>query len=273
MLDPEPLAGQVAIVTGGGAGIGGGVSRLLARAGALVVLNDIDADWAEQARTDIEAAGGRVEVVLGDIREPATVERLRDAALAAGGADVLVNNVGDYRPSTTFLRSTEEEWRALHAINFEHVLRVTHAVLPSMIERGRGSIVNVSTVEALRGIPGCPVYSAYNAAIIAFTKSLAVDVARKGVRVNAIAPDMANTPQTTYEAKLRDRDPALIGSWVPLARFGEPDDYAKVVLFLAGAASSYVTGHLIPVDGGTTAASGWYGRADGRGWTNLPDGA
>lgn len=273
MLDPEPLAGQVAVVTGGGAGIGGGVSRLLARAGALVVLNEIDETYAEQARKDIEEAGGRVVLVIGDIREVATVARLRDAALEAGGVDVLVNNVGDYRPSAPFLRSTEDEWQALHAINFEHVLRVTHALLPSMIERGSGSIVNVSTVEALRGIPGCPVYSAYNAAIIAFTKSLAVDVARKGVRVNVIAPDMANTPQTTYEAKLRGRDPELIGSWVPIGRFGDPEDYAKVVLFLATDASSYVTGHVLPVDGGTTAASGWYGKVGGRGWTNLPDGA
>ncbi|MCF2532774.1 SDR family NAD(P)-dependent oxidoreductase [Yinghuangia soli] len=274
MLDPEPLAGRVAVVTGGGAGIGGGVSRLLAKAGALVVLNDIDAAYAEETAADIAKDGGRAITVVGDIREPETVARLRDAALAAtpeGRIDVLVNNVGDYRPSSTFLRSTEEDWQASHAINFEHVLRVTHALLPVMVENGAGSIVNVSTVEALRGIPGCPVYSAYNAAIIAFTKSLAVDVARKGVRVNCIAPDMANTPQTTYEAKLRGRDPQLIGSWVPVGRFGEPEDYANVVLFLASDASSYVTGHLIPVDGGTTAASGWYGKADGRGWTNLPD--
>ncbi|MDI2128527.1 SDR family NAD(P)-dependent oxidoreductase [Yinghuangia seranimata] len=274
MLNPEPLAGRVAIVTGGGAGIGGGVSRLLARAGAVVVLNDIDAGYAEAAAKDIAEAGGRAVTVVGDIREPETVARLRDAALAAtpeGRVDVLVNNVGDYRPSSTFLRSTEEDWAASHAINFEHVLRVTHAILPTMIEGGAGSIVNVSTVEALRGIPGCPVYSAYNAAIIAFTKSLAVDVGRKGVRVNCIAPDLAQTLQTPYEAMLRGRDPKLIGSWVPLGRFGEPEDYARVVLFLASDDSAFVTGHLIPVDGGTTAASGWYGKADGRGWTNLPD--
>jgi NAD(P)-dependent dehydrogenase (short-subunit alcohol dehydrogenase family) len=274
VLDPEPLAGRVAVVTGGGAGIGGGVSRLLAAAGATVVINDIDEGYAEAAAKDITEAGGRAVTVVGDIRRPETVTALRDAALAAtpeGRIDVLVNNVGDYRPSSTFLRSTEEDWAASHAINFEHVLRVTHAILPTMAERRSGSIVNVSTVEALRGIPGCPVYSAYNAAVIAFTKSLAVDVGRKGIRVNAIAPDLADTLQTPYDAMLRGRDPKLIGSWVPLGRFGVPEDYAKVVLFLASDASSFVTGHLIPVDGGTTAASGWYGKADGRGWTNLPD--
>ncbi|WP_436772903.1 SDR family NAD(P)-dependent oxidoreductase [Yinghuangia sp. YIM S09857] len=274
MLEPEPLAGRVAVVTGGGAGIGGGVSRLLARAGALVVLNDIDAGYAEAAAKDIADAGGKAVTVVGDIREPGTVASLRDAALAAtpeGRVDVLVNNVGDYRPSSVFLRSTEEDWAASHAINFEHVLRVTHALLPPMIESGGGSIVNVSTVEALRGIPGCPVYSAYNAAVIAFTKSLAVDVGRKGVRVNCIAPDMAQTLQTPREQMLRGRDEKLIQSWIPVGRFGEPDEYAQVVLFLASDASSFVTGHVVPVDGGTTAASGWYGKADGRGWTNLPD--
>ncbi|NUU20966.1 MAG: SDR family oxidoreductase [Streptomycetaceae bacterium] len=274
VLDPEPLAGRVAVVTGGGAGIGGGVSRLLARAGALVVLNDIDAGYAEAAAKDITEAGGRAVTVVGDIREAETVARLREAAVGAtpeGRVDILVNNVGDYRPSSTFLRSTEEDWQASHAINFEHVLRVTHALLPTIIEGGNGSIVNVSTVESLRGIPGCPVYSAYNAAVIAFTRSLAVDVARKGVRVNCIAPDMADTLQTPAAAMLRGRDPKLIGSWIPVGRFGEPADYANVVLFLASDASAYVTGHVIPVDGGTTAASGWYGKADGHGWTNLPD--
>ena len=140
-----------------------------------------------------------------------------------------------------------------------------------MVERGSGSIVNVSTVEAARGIPGHAVYSAFNAGVDAFTRSLAVEVGRNGVRVNCLAPDMANTLQTTRESKLRGRDPDLISTWVPLGRFGEPDDYAEVALFLASDQSRYVTGHTIPVDGGTLAAGGWYGRAGGRGWTNTPD--
>lgn len=268
------LDGRVAVVTGGAAGIGGGVSRRLAAAGATVVLNDVDAELAEVARSDIEHAGGHTVVVVGDITERATVERLRDAALAVDGGrvDVLVNNVGHYLPARrTFLRSTEDEWRALYAVNLEHVFRCTRALLPAMLERSSGSIVNVSTVEAQRGIPGHAVYSAYNAGVDAFTRSLAVAVGRNGVRVNAIAPDMANTLQTTRESKLRGRDPALIGSWVPLGRFGEPDDFADVVLFLASDLSRFVTGHTISVDGGTIAASGWYRRADGKGWTNLPD--
>jgi NAD(P)-dependent dehydrogenase (short-subunit alcohol dehydrogenase family) len=169
------------------------------------VLNDIDHDLASAAASDIEAAGGRVVVVLGDIRESATV----DAVAAAGPVDVLVNNVGHYAPARrSFLRSNEDDWRALYAVNLQHVFRLTHAVLPGMVERGSGSIVNVSTVEALRGIPGHAVYSAFNAGVDAFTRSLAVEVGRHGVRVNSIAPDMANTVQTTRESKLRGRDPS-----------------------------------------------------------------
>jgi NAD(P)-dependent dehydrogenase (short-subunit alcohol dehydrogenase family) len=273
-MDDRPLAGAVAVVTGGGGGIGGGTSRLLARAGAMVVLNDIDAELAASAADDIQRAGGHVVTVVGDIRERATVNSLVETAREAGGGhiDVLVNNVGDYRPATRgFLASSEDDWSALYAINLEHVLRCTHAVLPAMIEQGDGSIVNVSTVEAMRGIPNHAVYSAFNAGVSAFTKSLAVEVARHGVRVNAIAPDMADTLQTPAASMLRGRDPAMTRSWIPLGRFGQPDDYAQVVLFLASDQSRFVTGQTIPVDGGTLAASGWYGRTDGRGWTNLPD--
>lgn len=268
------LEGQVAVVTGGGAGIGGGISRAFAAHGALVVLNDIEADLAATAADDIGRAGGRCEVVVGDIREQATVARLAaTAASAAGGRiHVLVNNVGDYRPPMrSFVDSDEEQWQAQYAINLEHVFRCTHAILPTMVGQGLGSIINVSTVEALRGIPTHAVYSAFKAGVVAFTRSLAVEVARHGVRVNAIAPDMADTSQTPAATMLRGREPALVRSWIPLGRFGQPEDYADVVVFLASNESRFVTGQTIAVDGGTLAASGWYGRADGKGWTNLPD--
>jgi len=265
--------GRIAVVTGGGAGIGGGISRRMAAAGATVVVNDIDAGLLAAAVTDIEAGGARCVAVGGDVRDPAVVQELADAALAIDGGriDVLVNNVGDYRPYGRFLTTTEADWQALYAINLEHVFRLTHALAPAMVARGSGSIVNVSTVEAFRGIPGNAVYSAFNAGINAFTKSLAVELGRDEVRVNAIAPDLADTLQTPAEAMLRGRDPSMVRHWLPLGRFGQPDDYADVVLFLASDLSRFVTGHVIPVDGGTTAASGWYLRAGGRGWTNLPD--
>jgi len=185
---------------------------------------------------------------------------------------VLVNNVGDFRYGNgLFVKSTEEGWLDQYRITLEHVLRCTQAFLPTMQEQGSGAIINNSTVEAIRGIPYNSVYSAMNAGVIAFTKSLAIEVGRHGVRVNCIAPDMADTLQTPAEAMLRGRDPELVRSWIPLGRFGRPDEYGHVVLFLASDLSSYVTGHVIPVDGGTMAASGWYGRYKKKGFTNLPD--
>jgi NAD(P)-dependent dehydrogenase (short-subunit alcohol dehydrogenase family) len=147
---------------------------------------------------------------------------------------------------------------------------MTRAVLPDMLAAKSGSIVNVSTVEAFRGIPNNVVYAAFKAGVVEFTRCLAVEVGKDGIRVNAIAPDLADSIQTPAEVMLRGRDPGMIGQWAPLARFGQPDDYADVVLFLASEQSRYVTGHTIPVDGGTLASSGWYRRSDGRGWTNLP---
>jgi 2-hydroxycyclohexanecarboxyl-CoA dehydrogenase len=115
------------------------------------------------------------------------------------------------------------------------------------------------------------VYNAYNAAVISFTRSLAVEHAKDGIRVNCIAPDMADTLQTPAGLMLRGRDPELVRSWIPVGRFGRPEEYGNVVAFLASDLASYVTGHTIPVDGGTIAASGWYGRYTKKGFTNLPD--
>jgi 2-hydroxycyclohexanecarboxyl-CoA dehydrogenase len=267
------LEGSIAVVTGGAAGIGGGISRRFAAEGATVVLNDIDGDLLAEALADIEATGARGVGVHGDIREAATVERLADAAfdVDAGRVDVLVNNVGDYRPNGRFLKTGAREWDALYSVNLEHVFACTRAIAPSMVERGSGSIVNVSTVEAFRGIPANAVYSAFNAGVNAFTKSLAVELGRDGVRVNAIAPDLADTLQTPEASMRRGRDPSMWRHWLPLGRPGRPDEFGDVVVFLASHLARFVTGVILPVDGGTTAASGWYLRADGRGWTNLPD--
>jgi NAD(P)-dependent dehydrogenase (short-subunit alcohol dehydrogenase family) len=264
---------RVSIVTGGALGIGGATSRRLAARGDTVVLNDIDAEAAQATRDQIVAQGGSCTVVVGDIVEESVVDRVVETTLGLGcGIDVLVNNVGDFRPaSKDFLRSRPEQWKRLHELNLLHVLRLTHAVLPHLVEQGRGgAIVNNSTVEAFRGIPGHAVYSAYNAGVSAFTKSLAVEVGRHGIRVNAIAPDLADSVQTSAELMLKGRDPERIPTWVPLGRFGHVDEYASVIDFLTSEAASYVTGHTIPVDGGTLAASGWYARVDGKGWTNFP---
>lgn len=261
------LAGKVALVTGGAQGIGGGISRALAAAGAQVVLVDIDGAAATATAAEIGASGGSVVIHIGDVRDRQTI-----ADLAGRRVDILVNNVGDFRPaSRDFLSSDEAQWQELYEINLLHVFRLTRALVPGMVERGAGAIINISTVEAFRGIPGHAVYSAFNAGVSAFTRSLAVELGRHGIRVNAIAPDLTDTPQTPAEAMLRGRDPAMTASWLPLGRFGTPADFGPVAVFLASDAAGFITGHTLPVDGGTLAAGGWYGRTDRKGWRNLPN--
>ena len=267
----SPLRGRTALVTGGGAGIGGAVTLALARAGAHVVAVEIDPARAAAVAEAARGEGGRVEPLVADVREPATAEAARDAALALGGAvDILVNNVGDYRPAGLFAGTTEADWEALYDVNLLHVLRLTRAVLPGMLERGSGAIVNVATVEAFRGIPANAVYSAFKAGVVAFTRSLAVEVGGHGVRVNAVAPDVTETPQTPYDRWVPEAERGRVPAWVPVGRFGRPDDVADVVLFLASDAARFVTGQTIATDGGTLAASGWYKRLPGERWTNRP---
>jgi 2-hydroxycyclohexanecarboxyl-CoA dehydrogenase len=235
--------------------------------------------WTALARlTDRRAkwwtpSGHRAGLLSLDICQSAVVDAVAQGAtgVAGGRVDVLVNNVGDYRPSGRFLKTTDDEWNALYSLNLEHVFRGTRAIAPAMVANQSGSIVNVSTVEAFRGYPATPSTPPSTPGSTPSPEASPSRLGRDGVRVNAIAPDLADTLQTPAAAMLRGRDPEMVRHWVPLGRFGRPDDYADVVLFLASPMSRFVTGHVIPVDGGTTAASGWYLRTDERGWTNLPN--
>jgi 2-hydroxycyclohexanecarboxyl-CoA dehydrogenase len=265
------LSGRVAVVTGGGGGIGGATSEVLAAAGAHVVVADIDASLAEERVAAITGAGRRAEAFVVDVRDAEQVAALERAVVDGhGGVDVLVNNVGHYLQPTPFADGTPEHWSALHAVNFEHILLCTHAFLPGMVERGRGSIINVSSVESLRGYPADPVYGAYKAAATHFTRCLALEVASHGVRVNGIAPDVTQSIQVDYDQifppELQDRWPI----WVPVGRMGQPADNADVVLFLASDLSRFVTGHVIPTDGGTLVAGGWFRTLHRGRWTNSP---
>jgi 2-hydroxycyclohexanecarboxyl-CoA dehydrogenase len=191
------LKDSVAIVSGGGAGIGGSISRVFARAGAKVVIAEINPEYAKAVRQDIEAAGGKCLVLTGDIRERAFVDKIVAETLAAfGRIDVLVNNVGHFAPYKVFAQFEEEDFDTQYQISFLHVLRCTRAVLPHMIKQKSGSIIHVSSVEGQRGIPGNAVYSAYKAGLINFARSLAVEVGGYGVRVNCLAPDLTHTPAT-----------------------------------------------------------------------------
>jgi NAD(P)-dependent dehydrogenase (short-subunit alcohol dehydrogenase family) len=264
------LEGRVAVVTGGGDGIGGAISTLFAEHGALVEIAELDAGSGARTRQQIEDAGGMARTHVVDVTEPSDVERLATDVLAEHGhIDVLVNNVGDYRPSVRFESSTPQSWKAMYDINLFHILAVTRAFIVAMTARGQGSIVNVHSVEGLRGFPAEPVYAAMKAAAAHFTTCLAVAVGRSGVRVNGIGPDLTQSPQVDYLTGY-EGDDDLWPSWAPVGRLGWPQDQARVALFLASDLSGYVTGHNIPVDGGTKAGGRWfYSPAAGR-FVNRP---
>jgi len=268
----ELLAGKVAIITGGGGGIGRGISERFASEGAAVVIAEIDDTRARDTQVAITGAGGRAASVVVDVRDPdvadAVVTTARDEF---GRVDVLVNNVGHYGGARkAFHEQTDDEWDDLYRVNLGHVLTCTRAVLPVLLDQGDGgSIVNVSTIEAFRAIPTRAVYSAFKAAITGLTRSLAVEYARDRIRVNAIAPDVTETLQVPYSRWVGPEDEHLIPTWVPLGRFGAPGDVAGAALFLASELSGFVTGTTVHVDGGTLAASGWFPTAEG-GWTNRP---
>lgn len=251
------LDDRVVVITGGGDGIGAGIARLFARHGAHVEIAEVDATRAERIRADVFDAGGSIRSHVVDVTSDPDVERLRAAVLEKHGRiDVLINNVGDYRPLVPFHRSTPDSWQSMYDVNLRHVFAVTRAFVPAMIDARRGSIVTVHSVEGMRGYPKDPVYGAMKAAAAHFTTCLAVDLGRHGIRVNGIGTDLAQTPQVDYLSGYEDADD-LWASWAPVGRVGWPEDQARVALFLASDQSSFVTGHNIPVDGGTKAGGGW----------------
>jgi NAD(P)-dependent dehydrogenase (short-subunit alcohol dehydrogenase family) len=252
------LDGRVAVITGGGDGIGAAVALLFGRHGALVEIAEVDPVRAEQSRRTVEEAGGRVWAHVVDVTVESDVMRLsREVIDRHGRVDVLVNNVGDYRPLVRFEESTPDSWQAMYEVNLLHVFAVTRAFIGAMRSEGKGSIVNIHSVEGMRGYPGDPVYAAMKAAVAHFTTSLAVSVGRHGIRVNGIGPDLTQTPQVDYLTGSADHD-HLWPSWAPVGRLGWPEDQARVALFLASDLSGYLTGHNLPVDGGTKAGGGWF---------------
>jgi NAD(P)-dependent dehydrogenase (short-subunit alcohol dehydrogenase family) len=268
------LNDQIAVVTGGGGGIGAATARLFADHGAQVVIADIDAELAQLTAEQITASGGSAFAAATDVRDASQVADLARSVLARHGrVDVLVNNVGHWlRHPGNFVDTDPQLWDDLYRVNLHHVFLVTHAFLPAMIGRRCGAIVNVSSVEGLRGYPEDPVYAAFKAGVIHFTRSLAVQVGRDGVRVNAIGPDVTESLQVPYSQWLSAEERAQWPQWVPVGRMGLPEDQARVILFLASDLSAFVTGHTIPTDGGTGAAGGWFrsSRRPDREWTNRP---
>lgn len=263
------LAGRVAVVTGGAGAIGNAICVEFAREGAAVVVADIDAERTRGTVAQVEAIGGTASPFVGDLTDGAQVQHLIDFALAElGSVDILVNGVGEHLNSAgPFEDSDEASWQALYEVNLLHVFRACHAAIPHMRKRGWGRIVNFSSVEGIRAAPALAVYAAFKAALDGFTKSLAVDLAPHGIRVNAIAADKTRAYQVGHY-ELPDEYERLVPTWIPAGRYGEPIDVARAALFLSSELASWIVGQTLVADGGTLSAGGWYRTP--RRWTNQP---
>ena len=258
------LSGRVALVTGGASGIGGGCALELARCGADILIADVDLERAAETARAVEDLGRRCLPAECDVMD---TDQVRDAVSRAagelGGLDILVNNAGGTR-SVPFLEQSERSWRRHVDMNLSSVLAATAAAAPVMVEAGRGgSIVNVVSIEASRAAPEYAVYAACKAAVASFTRTMAVELAGNGIRVNAVAPDVIRTPGLGAAGPDSERRAA---GYIPLGREGSVEECASVVAFLCSPLSSYVTGAIVPVDGGTWASGGWVRDAAG-GWT------
>jgi NAD(P)-dependent dehydrogenase (short-subunit alcohol dehydrogenase family) len=267
------LVDKVAIVTGGGGGMGGGISRAFGVHGAKVIVAEIDPALADETVRDIVAANGTASAVVADVRIAQDCDRVVASALDLHGrVDVLVNNVGHFVfPGKPFHETAEHEWQAIYETNLLHVLRMTHRVLPHMVEQRAGCVINVSTVEAFRSVPNMAVYGAFKAGVSHFTKCIAIDYGIHGIRANDIAPDLTQTRQIPYDRWLAPGDWEKVPVWVPVGRFGTPDDAGGIAVFLASDHASFLTGTTIHMDGGSLAAGGWFRTKRGnRVWTNRP---
>lgn len=246
------LDGRVAVVTGGGAGIGRGIATGFAAFGASVAIWEQNPETCEATAAQIGALG-----LATDVRDSDAV----DAALARtteelGPVSILVNNAGGVFASP-LLDTTENGWDALYRANLRHVLLCTQRVARGMVAAGTGgSVTTVTSIEGVRAAPGYAAYAAAKAGVINYTKTAALELAPHGIRVNALAPDITLTEGIAAIAPPGSE--ARFGKTVPMGRPGHVDEMARAAVFLASDMASYITGQTIHVDGGTHAAGGWY---------------
>jgi len=265
------LAGRVAVVTGGGSGIGAAIARRFAAEGARVAVADVDADGASRVAAEIADAGGTALAVPTDVADSAQVDRLFARVVSEWQTvDILSNNAGIGELSPTLRAHVDEavadmlggggrhslgvtsrmddaEWGRMLAIHLSGTFYCTRAALRTMEARGSGAIVNMASVAGLAGIPGSPHYGAAKAGIIGFTKSVALEVGGSEIRVNAIAPGLIDTPMTADAPPLIRQ---MILMRTPLGRSGRPEEIADVALFLVSDDASFVTGQVVSPNGG-----------------------
>jgi gluconate 5-dehydrogenase len=254
-MDRFRLDGRTALITGGSRGLGRAIAAAFAQAGADLILVSRDEHSLDRARIELEGLGRWVGVVAGDVSMPEGAAAACDKALQFGrGIDVLVNNVGGRRldiPTETFPLA---EWKALVDLNLTSALICCQKAAPGMFARGKGAIINITSIAgplAIKGIRGRH-YETAKAALSALTRSLAADWADRGVRVNAIAPGVFLTEPNKRWFQEKPEFRATFESHIPMGRLGEPEELAPAAVFLASDAASYITGATLVVDGGYT---------------------
>lgn len=245
------LTNQTALVTGASSGIGAATAEVLAEMGARVALGyHRNRQGAEDTAARIRAAGGTAVAIQADVRLAADAQRLAaESASQLGPIDILVNNAGSLVQRQLLRDVTEDVWDDIYALNVKSVVLVSQAVVPSMIERRRGSIVNMGSIAGHHGgTAGAGPYASAKAAVMAYTKSLARELAPYGIRVNGVAPGVIDTPFHEMFST-----PEMLKTFVnaiPLGRLGTPVECATVIGFLASGAASYLTGEMIEINGG-----------------------
>ena len=241
------LETKVALVTGSGRGIGRAIAIELAKEGAAIIVNDMDADSAKQTAEMIHSTGGQTLVSIVNIVERSEVEAMFDAIKNEfGRLDILVKNAGITRDNL-LVKMSEEQWDQVIAVNLKGVFNCTQFAVKMMSEQNSGKIVNLSSASGQMGNIGQVNYAASKAGIIGITKTLAKECARFNINVNAVAPGFIITPMT---ADVPDKVKNTIKSSIPLSRFGQAEDIAKTVKFLVTEDSAYITGQIIACNGG-----------------------
>ena len=244
------LEDKVAIVTGGGRGIGRAIAKTFSAEGARVVVADLELDSAATVVAEIEAAGGSGLAVKTDVALKSAAEQMVEAAIQKyGQVDILVNNAGWDRIEP-FLDNTEDIWAKIVSINLMGVINCCRAVLPQMISRKCGKIVNIGSDAGRVGSSGEAVYSATKGGVIAFTKTLAREMARNKINVNCVAPGPTDTDLFAEVAAGNPKIAEALVRSIPFRRLGRPEDIAYAVLFLASDEAGYITGQTLSVNGG-----------------------
>ena len=249
------LADKVAVVTGAGGGIGAAICERLAEEGCHIALFDRDAEGVRAAGKKIQTLGGQISTHVVDITD---YDGVRDAVASIesdrDGIDILVNNAGFDR-FANFLDTTPEQWESIIAVNLRGTLNMHHVVLPGMRDRGSGRVVNIASDAGRVGSSMEAVYSACKGGIIAFTKSVARELARTGVRLNVVCPGPTDTPLLAQFLEGGDEGAKILQALeraVPMKRIGRPEDVAGMVAFLSSDDAEYITGQVISVSGGLT---------------------